>query len=405
MIRRTRRKRNTGVRTRIDPKIIIIIGVLLAAIGVLLFILLYGGKEEITERGAMTFRMNGVEAVLIRDEEVLYSAEYARLDYLREEGSDVINGESLATVYKLGYSEEIMQSLMAAREEVYEAQLERIGSTKDQRLEEMNENIDSLKARIARCLMLGEDDDLSTVYWLLDNALKERMDYLRSKVQETETLRALYKTADDKAALLSAWTETVAAPKKGTVSYYFDGYENAMNADKLSMLSPDLINRALKDKGATAWTTGDRTRVCRIVNSERWYAAFVTKGSDLKRTANGLVYEVEISGYGKYRAVALEPIVNGKEVINILEFSENIGELIDLRTVKIDITSDVSGIKIKSDAVRKDKGLTYIELLLSESHYIMRVDVLAEENGMVIIRPHDPTDVLNEGVRYWNRKK
>ena len=398
------RRRSRRNAARIDPRILIIIGVLVAVIGVLLFILLYHGKEEITERGMMMFRLDNRNAVVVRDETVLISQEYASLDYLKEEGSEVVSGESLATVYKLGFSSELTQSLLSAREEVYKAQMERIGSTKDQRLDEMNAAIQSLRSSISDRVVLGSGRDLESLCMELDAALAERMEYLREKVQETETLRALYSKVEEREQLISAWTLDVTAPVSGIVSYYFDGYEQAINAEKLSMLSPDLLNRAIKAKGASSWTTNDMTSVCRVVNRDRWYLAFMTKSSELTRTASGVEYDVEIKGYGTYKAVALEPMINGDEVVNILEVNTDIGDLIDVRTAKISVSSAVSGIKVKSEAIKKENGLRYLELLLSDSHYTIGVDVLAEENGMVIIRPHEATDTLNEGVRYWNRK-
>ncbi|MCR5611035.1 MAG: hypothetical protein K6F68_04295 [Clostridiales bacterium] len=400
---RTRKSRRQGAR--IDPRFFIIIGVLVAVIGVLLFILLYNGKEEITDDGAMMFTLGERNAVLIRDEKVLISSEYARLDYLREEGAEVITGEKLATVYKLGYSDELMQSLLNAREDVYRAQMDRIGSTKDARLDEMNDVIAGIRARIEDCVMTGNGENLEQLYWQLDSALKERMEYLRGKVQETEALRALYKSADDKAALLETWTETVYAPSYGVVSYYFDGYEEAMNAEKLSMLTPDLINRAVKDKGSAVWTTGDRTRACRVVDNERWFVAFLTKSGELTRTAEGVVYDVEIKGYGTYRGTALDPIINGSQVVNILEFDTDIGELLNVRTASVKVSAAVSGIKVRSEALKIENGVTYIELLRSESHVTMRVDVLAEKDGTAIIRPHEKNETLSPGVRYWNRKR
>ena len=397
------RKRRSAVR--IDPRIFIVIGVLLAVIAVLLVILLYHGKEEITQRGTMLFSVKNTGAVVIRDENTLLSSEHAKLDYLKEEGSEVLSGEKLATVYKLGFSDELRESLLAAREEVYAAQMERIGSTKDSMLDEMNETIASLRERIGDCVMLGTGDDLEELCRALDLALRDRMEYLKDKIQETETLRALYKKVEDKEQLISAWTEEITAPNGGIVSYYFDGFEQAINADKLGMISPDLVSRAISQKGSSSWTTNDSTTVCRIVNKNRWYVAFLTKSSELTRTCSGVEYDLEIKGYGAFKATALEPLINGDEVVNILEVTDDIGSLLDVRTATVSVSASLSGIKIKADAVRKEKGLRYIELVLSDSHYTLRIDVLAEEKDMVIVRPHEPTDPLNEGVRYWNRKR
>lgn len=401
-----RKKRKTKKqRTRINPRFYIIIGSLVAVIGVLLFILIYNGREDLTGRGAMMFSVSDKSAVIIRDEETYLSSEYARVACNMEEGAAVNNGDSLATVYKLGYSDELSQSLLKAREDVYKAQLERIGSTKDARLDEMNEEILSLKSRIENCVMSSSGEDLLKLYRSLDALLKERMEYLRDKVQETESLRALYAQVDDKEALLSAWTEEVTANGPGLVSYYFDGYEQAMNAEKLNMITADLVKRALSESGSAHWTTDDKTRVCRVVNRDKWYIAFITEAEELTRTAKDVNYDVEIEGHGKYAAVALEPVISGKKVVNILKISSEIGELIDVRSVKVKVTSAVEGIKVKSKAVRFVNGEAFVELIMSDSHYTMRVDVLASDDKSVLIRPHDAGEVLSEGVRYWIKKR
>ena len=401
-----RKKRKTKKqRTRVSPRFYVIIGALVAVIGVLLFVLIYNGKEDLTTRGAMRFSIEGKSAVVIRDEEVYLSSEYARVACNMEEGAAVKAGDSLATVYKLGYSDELSQSLLKAREDVYKAQLERIGSTKDARLDEMNEEIADIRSRIEECVMQGSGEDLLKLYRSLDSLLKERMAYLREKVQETESLRALYAAVDDKEALLSAWTEEVSAREDGLVSYYFDGYEQAMNAEKLNMISADLVKRALSESGSAHWTTDDNTRVCRVVNRNKWYVAFITEAEELTRTANGVSYELMIDGHGTYTATALEPVISGKKVVNILEIDSEIGELIDVRSVKIGLSCAADGIKVKSKAIRFVNGEPVVELILSDSHYTMRVDVLAADDKTVVIRPHDEGDVLSEGVRYWIKKR
>ncbi|MBO4562404.1 MAG: hypothetical protein J5772_02195 [Clostridia bacterium] len=402
MIRRKKRKK---ARSRISPGMIAVIAGLVVVIGVLLFVLLYNGREEVTSRGTMLFSLTGRNAVIIRDEAVYLSSEYARLDHMKEEGADTSPGEALAKVYKLGYNDELMQSLLNAREDVYRAQMERIGSTKDSRLDEMNEAIAGVKARIEDCVMLGSADDLEQLYRLLENALAERMDYLKSKVQETETLRALYSAVEAKEQLIGTFTEEVASKDAGSVSYYFDGYEQAMNAEKLNMLSADLVKRALSDSGASNRASDDRTRVCRVVNRNEWYLAFLTKGDELDRLAKDMEYTVDIAGYGSFTGVALEPILSGKQVVNVIRFTDDIGGLIDVRTVKADISATAAGIAVKSRAVIIEDGEYFLELLYSDAHYRVRVDVLAADEETVILRPHDSNETLSEGVRYWNRKR
>lgn len=401
LIRKKKRKR---ARSRIDPKIPIIILVLIAVIGGVLYLLLNNGREEITEFGAMTFSLKDKSAVIIRDEHTYISSEHTKTDFLKEERDSVSVGEKLATVYKLGYSDELMQSLLNAREEVYRAQMERIGYTKDAKLDELNESIISVKKQIGSCVMLRSGDDLESLFRRLDVLLKERMEYLRGKVQETERLRALYSQAEVKEELISAYTQDVVAEHNGVISYYFDSYEQAMNAEKLNMISADLINRAIKGKGAANWTTDDKTRVCRVVSPDKWYVAFLTSGDGLTRVAEGVEYTVNVKGYGTFTGVGLEPIVSGKEIVNLIEFDSSAEMVMEVRNVKLDISAAFTGVKVKSSAVSFEEHLPYLELVLTNSHNSVRVDVLASEEGWALIRPYKGVEGISEGVRYWNRK-
>lgn len=404
--KRSKRKKKKGARRRINPVVFLIAGGIVAVIGIALFLILYRGGEEVTARGAGVFRAENVSAIVIRDETAYFSSEHARVDCLCAEGAEVKKGDRLATVYKLGYNDELMQSLLNAREEVYAAQLERIGSTKDQKLDEMNERIASVKERVSAALMQGSGEDLEALCLELNEVLAERMEYLRGKVQETENLRQLYSAVDSRVQLLEAWTEGVEAEGSGTVSYFFDGYEEAMNAEKLDMLSSDLIEKAIKVTGSAKWATGDKTRVCRVVNRNKWYVAFNTGKDSLVRLASGVRYEVEVKGVGKFTGLAHEPFLSGDKIVNLIEFDEDIGMLIGLRSVTVNITAPVDGITVKSTAITAEDGETYLELMLKDSHYRIRVDVLCvTDDGMAIVRPHDSGDVLSEGVRYWNRKK
>lgn len=394
--RRARKRRTFSWRV----PILILVGLVIAAAAFFAFIY-FNGTEATAESGAMQFMLNNKSTVIIRSESLYTASEHIRIDYLKEEGDRVSAGDKLAVVYKLGYSDELMQTLLNAREAVYAAQMERLGATKDSRLEEMNGAIDAIKADIRDSVMLSSGEDLQGLNRRLDTLLKERMEYLRGKVQETENLRALYAEVEKQEGLISTWTEEVTAQNNGVVSYYFDGYEQALTSSKLNMISADLIKRALKETGTSKWNNDDKTRVCRVVNTGKWYAAFVTDEKDLTRAAEGVQYQVDFHGYGIYTGTALEPVISGSSIVNILEFDEELGGLIEARTVKADITAPVSGVSVKSKAVTFDHGKAFVKLVTGDDRRSVRVDVLAHDGDTAIVRAYESGDVLIEGVRYW----
>lgn len=392
------------VRRRSNPNIrfYIAIAIILVLIGALLFVVFYGGSEEITERGVLEFSMDA-SAVIIRDETAYVASPFTRIKYGAHEGSLVKNGDELATVFRLGYNDELMVALLDDREQVYKEQLKLIGSAKDEKLDEIEAGIVGLQNRVTAAVMGDSGEDLASLQEQLDSALLARREYLL-KVQAKEELNALYAKEANQLDIVEKWTEVVKAEGPGRVSYYFDGYEQAINKEKLGLVTSDLLRSALKGSGAASWTTDDGTRVCRIVDPNHWYVAFLTQNEELTRVSFDMEYEVEVKGYGSFKGTALDPVISGNYAINIIEVNDDIGGLIDVRTADVHITSSASGIKVKSDAIKFENGFAYIELVLSESHYRMRVDVLAVNEEYAIVRPHDSGDSLNEGVRYWKAK-
>lgn len=390
-----------AVRKRYDPNIrfYIAIGVIALLIGVLLFVLLYSGTEEITERGVMSFESSG-SAVIIRDEVTYVAPQFTRIEYGKAEGESVSVGDLLARTYRLGYNDELMASLLDIREQVYNEQLKLIGSAKDEKLEQLEQRITALQSRISSAVMAGSGEDVSSLQAQLRLALDERREYL-TKVQAKEDLTRLYSKEENQLDIVSKWIDAVSAENSGRVSYYFDGYEQAINAEKLSIITTDLIKSALKGNASSTWTTDDNTRVCRVVSPNHWYVAFLTDKSGLTRVASGVEYTVEVEGYGSFTGVAVEPVISGDKAINIIEINSDMGGLIDVRVAKIKVSAAITGIKVRADAIQFENGLCYLELILSESHYRLRVDVLAVEGDFVIVRPHDSGDSLSEGVRYW----
>lgn len=399
---RKKKKRKTRRRRPLDRRLFLFggIGAVVVLVAVYLF-LHFIGAESTAGSGLQQFRLDDKSIVVVRSETVLSATEHSRVDFLVQEGEQVALGDPVARVYKLGYSDELMQSLLSAREAVYAAQMERIGSTKDAKLEEMNAQIDSVKAAVAEHLMDSGSADLQALLEELDGLLSTRMEYLRDKVQENETLRALYADAAEKEQLISTWTENCTASASGTVSFYFDGYEEAFDAEKLNMVSANLIKRALKETGSSVWNSTDGKRVCRIVNNNKWVIAFVTSSTSLQRTAQGMEYEISADGYGTFRGIALEPVLYGDSVVNLIEMQGDMQGLINIRTVKADITSAASGVAVKARAVTFNNGMPYIQVVTGKSRRAVCVDVLAVNGDTAIVRAHDSGDVLTEGVRYW----
>jgi hypothetical protein len=86
---------------------------------------------------------------------------------------------------------------------------------------------------------------------------------------------------------MSGWTRDIKNTSgTGIVSFYFDGYEQVLNVNKLSTINSALVKTVVKG-GNTANTveTTSETPLYRINNNTHWFIAFVTNATDPMRLA------------------------------------------------------------------------------------------------------------------------
>ncbi len=192
----------------------------------------------------------------------------------------------------------------------------------------------------------------------IKSLLTQRCTVLRQYVQADEALNALYSEAEAKKAQLAEYTSEVMAKGSGVVSFYFDGYEQVLNADMLDVISAELVNKVLNN-AAGGSSTGTENLLYRLVEPTRWYMAFVTPRDQALRLCAGQTYAVRAEGYPdkQFMATALEPVVNENGVVNMLQFGEDIGELISVRSVKISLSAEMSGLKVPLKAISFEKGV------------------------------------------------
>lgn len=389
-------------RSKKSNPLLWVIAALLAAIliGVIVLLIL-GGAEGIAETGSVTVDLD-FDAVIVRKETVITSEAFDLADYFADEGEWVEADTKIMQIYRRGYSDEQAAALMSKYSEIYSEQLALLGETRDKTIRGYNELISMLEGNIAEELMAGDSAKVREHEKELLNALAERMEYLRSNLQETETLRALYAQADALTEVIETQRHVLYSQESGFVSFYFDDYENALNADKLSILTSDLISSVIKGKGGAAWTTSSDTSAYRIVGGDEWYCVFLTNANEALRCVNGRSYSIAVAGYGTYTATALEPIVNGEKVVNTLKISGSPAELLNTRRISLTVRFDASDICIDEKAIQFENGVPYIELLLSDGKYCIFVNVLSADGKHAVINVRDDQDMpIAVGVRYW----
>ena len=345
-----------------------------------------------------------VSAAIIRDEKVIMSEPYEKITFDVVEGETVNNDQVIAQLYKRGYQDETMVSLLNLQKQIYEYQLQLLGGQIPPELAELNSSIDEVEMQI-RSVSRG-DSTLDML--ILEQSLKDldaqRVTLMQSIVTPDTTLTQLYNDLKTQQNVISGWRRDIKNTSgTGIVSFYFDGYEQVLSVNKLSTINSALVKNVVNG-GNTAKVSESSSEVplYRIINNTHWFIAFVTSSSDPMRLAEGEQYSVLFKDYSdqQYTATARASTVSEKSVVNVLEFNTDIGKLIGTRMVAATISKSAQGLVVPLKAIEIVSGMPGINITYGDSVIRVEVDILAQDTKKAVIRAHNASDNLTAGMKY-----
>ncbi len=390
-------------RRRIRPAFYVMVITVLAVIGAVLFLILSGGNGGELRAQAMHMTFDA-SAVVIRDEATVTTEKYDKILYDVAEGAHVENGTQIAQVFKWGYQEDIMQSLIKVRQDILTYQKQLIEGI-------VNTDLDALELAIQqkqlaiRASIQGDAgaDDLLILEQELKTLLEQRMTLLR-EVQADATLNDLYEQETVQLSNLATWKRDIVNNNgAGVVSFYFDGYEQAVSAQKMDTLNADLITSIINSRGViSASDAATESQLFRLIQNEHFYIAFLTDASSPFRLAAGEQYSVKFTGYDgeTYAGTALAPIVSTSKIVNVLEFRQDMKDLIGIRLVNVTIDHDASGLEVPLKVLEIRDGLPGINVEGDGAKRWIQVDVLAADADNAIVKAANGGDTLVAGLRY-----
>ncbi len=345
-----------------------------------------------------------ITGAIIRDETTVMSEPYEKISYDVVEGDTVNNDQVIAQLYKRGYQDETMVTLLNLQKQIYDYQMQLLGGQEPAELSDINTNIDTLELQI-RSVSRGESTlDMLDLEQTLKDLEDQRVALLKSIVTPDTTLTGYYNELASQQNVISGWRRDIKNTSgTGIVSFYFDGYEQVLSVNKLSTINSALVKTVISG-GNTANLADSTSEVplYRIINNTHWFVAFVTSSSDPMRLAEGEQYSVLFPNYSdqQYTATARASVVSEKSVVNILEFNTDIGKLIGTRTVSATISKSAQGLVVPLKAITIVSGMPGINISYGDSVLRVEVDILAQNDKKAVIRAHNAADNLTAGMKY-----
>ncbi len=388
-------------RVRVRGRFYILLLLLIALAGVLVYFLIGGGREGELTMGTMRLS-RAAKTVLVRDEASITVERYDKILFDVVEGAHVQSGDQIAQVFKWGYQEQTMQALLDVEKNILEHQLSLVKGIVNPELDALNLQIQQKQNAIRAAVREESDVDMLTLEQELKALLNTRKELLRD-IQPDETLTGLYEQEQQQLTNLNTWKRDILNNEgEGVVSFYFDGYEQALSAKKLNMINSDLISGVIRGSGVVSdIDTTDVSPLYRLIDPDHFYIAFLTDAQNPFRVTQGETYTIVFNGYADqpYTGTALAPILSGKQIVNLLEFNQPMNDLMGVRVVEASIMKDVTGLYVPIEAIEIREGMPGILRIAGDETAWTQVDVLAADEEGAIIRAAAGGELV-AGLRY-----
>lgn len=376
--------------------------VFLLAILIIVFLIVrphlsFGEKVEVISLASSAYT-HSMNAVLIRDEQLVTSQSVARIEYVAFENTLVSEGDTVAYLYSSCYSESELAKLETTRENIQAYHKTMLENIIDNNLERLEAMVDQRAMEFKNLVTHKNNGNLITVNRLLETAMVNRQEYMRSNMRNDLKLNNLYFQENTRLNSISSWRVESTAAKDGVISFYTDGYESYLNAGTLPDLDAEDISDVLAGRSMGESSVRQKD-VYRLVNQNLWYAAILTDSSEWNPVLDQ-EYSMQFEGFEDLTFTAKVKSVSqsGKDVLAVFEIASPMGPLIYQRAVRASVSITLTGMSVSTDAIHQENGQNGVWLYDVPGGTFVPVTVLSTDGDMAIIQP-----VVEGSIQTGNR--
>ena len=377
-------------------------------VAVAILLLVYGGSkvfERFVQRTAVISSGNmatkyNADAVIMRDERVTDEEGLVRITYHAEEGTIVFRGNKIAEVVTAGYSQSDMNMLMTTRTNINSYHKHLIASTHtDSQLDSLGAQILERAHELELMVQGKAKGNLINLNRQLQSALDERQKYLRTTHATDQTLSDYYDTESSIQKKIDSWTRHCFADSDCIVSFYTDGYESMLSADKFTTITAAEV-RSIINGDAPAMSTAQRGRtpIYREVSPSGWYLLLISHDNSWN-PIEGDMYRVRLTGYDD---LVVDGVVHsysrqGNELLVRMTVSGDVRPVLNVRTLQAEVGDrSVTGLWVPREALLIQSGMPGV--VLADSGYFVPVSVINQDDMYVVIESVSP-GILAEGQK------
>ena len=353
----------------------------------------FGSGEIAVVYEATASDIRSVDAVIVRDEEIISSKQVSRLEYIAQEGTLVASGDPVMYVYSLEYSEKLIRELSNVRKNIQTYHNILLGNEIDSTLEVYDLTVKQKALDLKNLIRRNTSGNFLSLVSQLEDAMDERRAYMSATMRSDTKLIKYYDEEKQKVSAIDAWRNTMLAREEGVVSFYLDGYENDLTLEKMPEFTIEKMRKVLMGEKLSETGLRDEVNVARIVNQSNW--SLIVLADDGKwNPVNGQAYSFQMVGFEDllYTGTVKSVQKMGDSVMAQLDITDPIGPLMYQRSGKAAIGANLTGLQVPAKAIIKQNGQTGVLLYDVPGGTFIPVEVLSEDKNETLIMP------LVEGV-------
>lgn len=323
--------------------------------------------DEIVEQEKLELK-----AFLVRDEEYINQKTSGTVVPLIKDGMRVASGDAVARVCNSAEDAANISELIEAKESL--ARYQELSEQTELNALDMEKLNSSIDASYTELLQASGNGDFSNLTQNIEE-LENRFASKQVLKDGTIDLTAKFNELSTKISSLEAKniaSSDVAAPLSGYYISHLDGYENAVDYDKISDLTVTDAEKLFEKKPEDV-----SGRMGKIVGSYKWYLVTVMDSKYALLMAEGDTMKINMPYYGfKNVEVKVEHISTTQNDKVAVAFSCNMMNetYANMRTEDIELVfKEYTGYKINSSSIRREKDEDGKEV---DVVYILRGDIM-----------------------------
>ena len=364
---------------------------------------------DILRNGSLVESIN-VDAIIIRNEDVILSFTDGTFIPSRSEGEKVAANAKIATVFTRS-SLELIEELNYKKRAVIESQYERVntGTAYSKEIESIDSDIGKLVINLTPLINKNSLRQVGQASRDINSLVSKKAELFGAMPTNDAYINQLMRERDELEERITLNSSTISAPSAGYISYAIDEYASELtlasipninykayselierNANKSSQVAPPNDGIAVK--------SGDP--ISKIVRTNNFYFVVNVKDSQFESMfkAGDSVRIRTVNPSKEFERAEIiytsEKTDNG--TIYAFRLQKYLFDFIDKRVVNIDLIRKYKeGLKIPISSLKdfsKDKDFAYIAVLQSSTAQMKKVSILASNDEYAIVEAFDKSD-------------